>query len=75
MGVAMVNIGRMRMGVRHRLVRVLVRMWLSSRHSRRMLVLMMHVVHMRMGVGKWFMAMLMVVALGDVNPHADDHQP
>lgn len=60
--------------VRHRRVPVGVRVGLARRVIRGVFVLVMEVVDVTMGMLHRFMRVVVVVRLGDVQPHADTHQ-
>lgn len=73
--IPVVGIGKMRMGMDHRLMPVDVGMTGSRRHGKGMVVLMMGIVDVGMGMLQRPVAMRVVVALGQVQPHAPGPSP
>ena len=72
--VAVMEVRIMRMLVQHPRVQVPVAMRLTRRRIRRVLMLVMDVVHVAMFMLERFMQMLVVVRLGEVEIDADPHQ-
>ena len=71
---AMMQVGIVRMLVQKPRVSVPVAMRLARRRVRRMLMLVMDVMHVAMFMLKRLMQMFMVVRLGEVQIDADAHQ-
>ena len=71
---AVMQVGIVRMLVQKPRVRVPVAMRLTRRPVRRMLMLVMDVMHVAMFMLKRLMQMLMVVRLGEVQIDANPHQ-
>ena len=69
----MVDVGIVRMGVRHPRMSVRVAMRLSGRITRCVLVLMMRVVHVRVHVVHCLVHVYVLVPLGDVQPNTEAH--
>jgi hypothetical protein len=72
--VAVMRIGIMRMPVPHRPMDMRVRVRLGAIPREIMLMLVMRVMHMSVLVRQGFMAVFMLVALGQVQPDAGGHQ-
>ena len=72
--VAVMQVGIVRMLVQHPRVPVPVAMRLAGRRIRRVLVLVMDVMHVAMFMLERFMQMLVVVRLREVQIDADPHQ-
>lgn len=70
----MVAIGIVRMGMRHRLVTVPVRMAGVCAHWRGMRVLVVLVMFVFVIVPKWFVQVGMLMRFGDVQPYTKRHQ-
>src|SRR5215468_199471 len=71
---AVMQVGIVRMLVQKPRVSVPVAMRLTRRRFRRMLMLVMDVMHVAMFMLEWFMQMLVVVRLGEVQINANAHQ-
>lgn len=54
---------------------VIVRVRLAWRIGRKMLVLVVLIMHMLVRVRHWLVGMLMLVLLRQVEPHAESHEP
>jgi hypothetical protein len=67
-------IGKVPMTMPDRLVGVRVRMRLCAVPGKLVRMLVMRVMHMRVGMGQGFMAVFMFVTLDQVQPHAGAHQ-
>ena len=74
MPVTMMDVGVMRVRMRHRRVLVEMRVRLAGIHAGWMLVLVVLVVDVSMGVGEPGVVMLVLVPLAQVQPHAGRHQ-
>ena len=72
--VLVVHVRHVRMLVLQPLVAMRVRVGLAGRIVRRVLVLMVLIVHMRVGVLQGLMDVLVLVVLGQVQPDADAHE-
>ena len=73
-GVAVVNVGVMRMPVHQPLMEVLVHVRLAWRVAGPVLVLVVLVVHVPVGMPHRLVHMLVLVALGEVQPQAQGHR-
>ena len=74
MPVRVVHVGRMRVVVAQSLVTMRVCMWLAGWIIGTVDVLMMLVVHVRVPMLHGLVLMVMLVLLGQMQPHADGHQ-
>ena len=72
--VAVMQVGIVRMLVQHPRVPVPVAMRLARRRVRRVLMLVMDVIHVPMFMLEWLMQMLVVVCLGEMQADANAHQ-
>lgn len=70
----MVHVGDVRVRVFQLFVAVMMCMGFSRRISRIMRVLVMRVMHMRVGMLHYFVLMFMFVMLGQMQPHTTSHQ-
>ena len=74
MAVPMMNIRKVWMTMRHRLMAMPVRVRLAQIPFKVMRVPVMQIVPMRMGMGQRFVAVPVFVAFGQVQPHAGRHE-
>lgn len=73
MFVPVVSVRKVRMPVSHRLVAVPMAVFSTRKHRIGVRVLMMLVVRMFVLVIKYFVNMFVLMALGQVHPHAERH--
>ena len=64
----MMDVGKVRVAVRQRLMRMLVRVRLDIRTGTLVRMAMVLVVHVPMAVGQWFVPVAVLVALGEMQP-------
>jgi hypothetical protein len=74
MAVCVMHVRRMRMLMRHRLMAVRMRVWLSRRVIGRVCMTVVAVMHMRVRVLHRLVAMRMLMTFGQVQPYAARHQ-
>ena len=74
MDMPMMNVGGVRMLVRHRSVLVFMRMRFLHVPHEVVLMLVMLVVYMGMGVFHWLVRVFMLVPLGQMQPHPQRHK-
>lgn len=71
----MMDVGKVRMSMAKARMRVPVTVWITDRIHMGMGMLMVFVVAMAVNVLRGRMIMNMIVTLGEMQPHANSHQP